>query len=151
MSKITSVATILGFRLREIRENQNLSQATVASTLGMTNAGWGKLEKGINALSVDNLVSVCELFEIKPSELMKEVEKNIETLKKDGWDVSSKRVDQDALLTGWSLSSNTALAGIMAMTPVVAGPIGGLIGIALSGYWLAQKLKTNDTDDNNEK
>jgi len=37
------------------------------------------------------------------------------------------------------------------MTPVVAGPIGGLIGIALSGYWLAQKLKTNDTDDNNEK
>ena len=151
MSKITSVATILGFRLREIRENQNLSQATVASTLGMTNAGWGKLEKGINALSVDNLVSVCELFEIKPSELMKEVEKNIETLKKDGWDVSSKRVDQDALLTGWSLSSNTALAVIMAMTPVVAGPIGGLIGIALSGYWLAQKLKTNDTDDNNEK
>ena len=169
---MTSVATVLGIKLREKREELKLSQATVAKTLDMTNAGWGKLEKGINALSVDKLISVCELFEIKPSTLMKEVESEIEELKKTGWDVSSRRIAEDDLLTGL-MTYNNPLAmsliesycidaiykGILSdadntaanLGVAISAPRARLIGIAADVFQLTKQLKQKGMDDYNEK
>ncbi|MEL8184992.1 helix-turn-helix transcriptional regulator, partial [Escherichia coli] len=48
----TSYLTILAFHIRDLREEKGITQLDIANKLGMTSAGWGKIENGKSALSV---------------------------------------------------------------------------------------------------
>jgi len=104
MGKVTCYTTVLGLVLREQREQRGFTQQHMAEAVGMTSVGWGKLERGVSALSVENLVRAASTLGIKASALMELVESLIAELQQQGWTVDEKRVEDDGLIAGWEMA-----------------------------------------------
>ncbi|WP_420789086.1 helix-turn-helix domain-containing protein [Shewanella algae] len=154
----TSFNTVLALTIKQKREEQKLTQAQVAELMGMTSAGWGKIENGQATLSIDNIYKFCKLKEINisVSELIELAESQANELIKSGWVVSSLPTKKDdKLLWGYtfekSLSSGfnikAAFVGLTALSPV----LGGVIAAAVMGAELASKVLGNTEDDESEK
>ena len=156
MGKTTCYTTVLGLTLRELREQQGLTQAKMAEYVGMTSVGWGKLEKGLSALSVENLALATKHLKTRPSTLLALVEERIGLLENQGWTVKEKRVgDEDGLMSGWDMSRVVGMAGVSVGLPTallpgsaasVAGSVAGIlisvmIDKAIHGYEAIKKLK----------
>lgn len=123
MSKITCYTTVLGLVLREQREQRGLSQQHMAEAVGMTSVGWGKLEKGVSALTVENLARAASTLGIKTSALMELVESLIVELQQQGWIVEEKRVEDDGLIAGWEIAKTLSSMGAIAGMGIVGGAI----------------------------
>lgn len=135
MEKITSHNTIIGLLLSNKRQELGLSQIDVSKKLGVTSAGWGKIEKGISTISIDNFFSACNALDISPAELIKNAEDTALELKADGWDISKKKVENDGLLWGTTVSSALVKGSLLGAIPIVGGVIAG----ALSAYAFLDK------------
>jgi len=120
MSKVTCYTTVLGLVLREQREKKGLSQQHMADAIGMTSVGWGKLEKGVSALTVENLARAASTLDIKTSTLMKLVEDLIAELQQHGWTVEEKRVEDDGLIAGWEMAKTLSSIGAMGAAAAIA-------------------------------
>ncbi len=59
-----------GYRLKTLREFNNLSQEYVASKLNISQAAYSKIENGGIQLSIENLVLLAELYKISPNEIL---------------------------------------------------------------------------------
>lgn len=135
MSKITCFTTILGLVLREEREKRGLSQLHMAESVGMTSVGWGKLEKGVSALTVENLAQAANTLGIKTSTLMERVETLIAQLQEQGWTVEQKRVDDDGLIAGWEMSKTLAsVGGLLAIGAVAYNYRSDILNKATQGF-----------------
>lgn len=60
----------IGSRLRDSRENLNLSRAEVAEVLDVTEEHYRKLENGITALSIDKMFILNERYGMDPAYLI---------------------------------------------------------------------------------
>jgi transcriptional regulator with XRE-family HTH domain len=49
-------------RIKQFRQENNISQAQMARTLGMTQQQYFKYEKGINEMPVRYLLMICETY-----------------------------------------------------------------------------------------
>ncbi len=50
----------IGKRITEIRKNMNMNKEQFAKLIGMSGQYLGTVEKGVNGLSLDKLVTICE-------------------------------------------------------------------------------------------
>ena len=50
--------------LRELREDRDLTQAQIAAVLGTTQQVYSRYEKGINALPIHHLRTLCEFYHV---------------------------------------------------------------------------------------
>lgn len=50
--------------LRELREDADMTQAAVAAVLGTTQQVYARYEKGLNALPLHHLRTLCQLYEV---------------------------------------------------------------------------------------
>lgn len=50
--------------IRELREDHDLTQATVASILGTTQQVYSRYEKGENEMPIRHLISLCEFYNV---------------------------------------------------------------------------------------
>ncbi len=50
--------------LRELREDRDLKQATVAAVLGTTQQVYSRYEKGINEMPVRHLRTLCRYYQV---------------------------------------------------------------------------------------
>lgn len=145
MTKITCYTTVLGITLRELREQQGLTQAKMAECVGMTSVGWGKLERGMSALSVENLALATKHLKTRPSTLLALVEERISQLENQGWTVKEQRVgDEDGLISGLEMSRVAGIAGASVALPNFfpgVALISVMIDKAIQGYELIKKLK----------
>ncbi|GJA21240.1 helix-turn-helix domain-containing protein [Aeromonas caviae] len=123
IGKTTCYTTVLGLVLREQREQRGLSQLQMAESVGMTSVGWGKLEKGVSALSVENLACAASTLGIKASALLDLVEALSAELEAQGWTVEAKRVENDALIAGWEMSKTLSSVGGMLAAGAVVGAL----------------------------
>ncbi|MDM1513733.1 helix-turn-helix domain-containing protein [Myroides odoratimimus] len=57
-------------KIRNIRELKNLTQEYVAERLGMTQAGYSKIESGATKLSYNKIESISKVLEIEVEELL---------------------------------------------------------------------------------
>lgn len=57
-------------KIRNIRELKNLTQEYMAERLGITQAGYSKIENGGTKLSYSKLVDIANIFEIEVEELL---------------------------------------------------------------------------------
>ena len=64
-----ALAKKIGDNLREARKFKNLTQKEVASKLGMTQQQYSRFENGIFELNYTQIISLCQLYEMTPSEL----------------------------------------------------------------------------------
>ncbi|HAT2866212.1 TPA: helix-turn-helix transcriptional regulator [Serratia marcescens] len=101
----TSFMTILAFHIRDLREIKGITQAEIAEKLGMTSAGWGKIENGKSSLSVENLMKFSKLINSDAGSLIKSAQSIAKQLINQGWSVSYSQVEDDGLLKAKTLSS----------------------------------------------
>ena len=64
-----ALAKKIGDNLREARKFKNFTQKEVASKLGMTQQQYSRFENGIFELNYTQIISLCQLYEMTPSEL----------------------------------------------------------------------------------
>jgi len=50
--------------LRELREDRDLKQSTVASVLGITQQVYSRYENGINEMPIRHLRTLCEYYNV---------------------------------------------------------------------------------------
>lgn len=131
MPRQTSVMTIIGLTLKELRLNKKITQSSIAKHIGITSAGWGKLENGKASLSVENMMLVCSFLEISPTELLSSIEEQVNKLEESGWDVGIHRVDNDCLLIGKELSA--PLTSTANFGPVPFSSL-AIAGSAIAGF-----------------
>ncbi len=63
------VAKIVGENLKEARKFKGLTQKEVGQLLHMTQQQYSRFENGVFELNYDQILFLCELYEITPNEL----------------------------------------------------------------------------------
>ena len=63
------IAKIIGKNLKTARKDKNLTQREVAVLLRMTQQQYSRFENGVFELNYDQILFLCNLYEITPSEL----------------------------------------------------------------------------------
>jgi len=51
-------------RLRDLREDKDLTQADIAKVLGTTQQVYSRYEKGINQIPLHHLVTLCKFYKV---------------------------------------------------------------------------------------
>lgn len=51
-------------RLRELREDRDLTQSKIAEILGTTQQVYSRYEKGINQIPIHHLITLCEFYNV---------------------------------------------------------------------------------------
>lgn len=59
----------LGRRIKELREQHNLSQEYIAEQLDMNPANYWRIENGVSYPKPENLEKICEILNVKAQEL----------------------------------------------------------------------------------
>jgi DNA-binding XRE family transcriptional regulator len=60
-------------RIRALREYHKLTQFEVAERLGVSQAAYSRLEKGEIEVSVMKLMALCEIYDVRLQELVKDI------------------------------------------------------------------------------
>ncbi len=63
------IAKAIGKNLKNARKDKNLTQREVASLLHMTQQQYSRFENGVFELNYDQILFLCNLYEITPNEL----------------------------------------------------------------------------------
>jgi transcriptional regulator with XRE-family HTH domain len=121
MIKETSALTIMGLLLKEARLEKKETQSSISKYVGMTNAGWGRLENGKSSLSVENMMLACDFLEMTPNLLFININRITSELKNDGWSVDISNVENDGLLIGRDLESSHFSKRLLEDKPSVEG------------------------------
>ncbi len=123
----TSFLTILAFHIRDLRETRGITQAEIAEKLGMTSAGWGKIENGKSSLSVENLMKFCKVAGVGVNETISLAEKSARELLNKGWAVSYSPIEDDNLIDGKNLVSATSYKIDSVMRKIIEKEMGNII------------------------
>lgn len=111
----TSFLTILAFHMRDLREEKGITQAEIAEKLGMTSAGWGKVENGKSSLSVENLMKFCKFADTDAQKLLTLSQQTAKELIQEGWAVAYSQVENDGLIEarGFSVLANSKVDSVL--------------------------------------
>lgn len=61
---------ILVNNLLKLREEKQLTQRDVAAYLGLSQAQYWKLENGKSILNANQIIKLCELYDVSPNDLL---------------------------------------------------------------------------------
>lgn len=102
----TSKEMITLLLLKQYRLDKNMSQAAFAKELGMTRAGWGKIENNNTSLTMEMFFRVCDMHNTSPQRVLQRVNDHIKVLVDRGWTVSSESVEGDDLFRFTQIQDN---------------------------------------------
>lgn len=117
LTPATSYPAILGKTIVEFRDKKGIDQKTLAAKICLTPSTWSKIERGISALTMEQLASVATALDTTPGEIVSTADLAADELKSQGIEVTEKRITNE-------ISSGLVLIGVAA--------IGFAIAIALS-------------------
>lgn len=60
-------------RIRALRDYHKLTQFEVAEKLGISQAAYSRLEKGEVEVSVMKLIALCEIYDVRLQELVRDI------------------------------------------------------------------------------
>ena len=63
------LAKKIGFNLKQARKDKGLTQKQVAEKFKMTQQQYSRFENGVFELNYQQIIQLCELFEIAPNDL----------------------------------------------------------------------------------
>ena len=134
----TSNQTIIAFLLKDKRERINLSQSEMAEKMGMSRGGWVKIENSTSMITIENLLLSCEILNITPQDIMKETEEVSNSLRKIGWEISIKKLEDDNLIQGKNFLSSI---GRLTSSASIFGELNNIVvsGVALSNKFLKKE------------
>lgn len=65
----TKTAKAIGIQLRKVRENKKLSLRDVEEFTGIEYVGIGRIERGANKASFENIIRLCKFYGIRLNDL----------------------------------------------------------------------------------
>ncbi len=74
MSRVNNFDKNLGIVLKQIRTQRKLSMQNIADRMGITRQAYFYYEKGVVALSVSQLIRICNIINANYVEVIKEAE-----------------------------------------------------------------------------
>ena len=104
---------LVGWGLKTSRQRCGLSQAAVASRLGITQSAWAKIEKGVVPINVIQLAQFSDIVGEDVSDIFRGVEHAAAMVQGRGTDVVFERVESRA--DSGNLILGAALAGLLAL------------------------------------
>src|SRR5882724_3974067 len=105
MSAAPQAAQILlvGQKIRQIRKSRHLTQADLASRIGVTQSDLSRMENGEYKVGLDTLFRILQVFELSMSRFFEESVSPAEETA-----VEAARTDEEKLLADWTeLSSES--------------------------------------------
>ena len=107
LSPETTYQAIVGSVLVGIRKELGVEQSALAKAVGVNQSTWSRIERGESALSIEQLFLAANHLQIKPSIVIRNSEKAVQSLRSQKVVVSvsknmDKRVGQGVALIGAS-------------------------------------------------
>ena len=80
---MNSLNSYVGKRIKEYREVKGYTQEYIAKELDIATNHYGRIERGENSCTMNNLVSICNILEVNPNDILGEliINKDNELLK----------------------------------------------------------------------
>lgn len=93
----TSYSSILGQMIAQARNERSLSQEQLASSLGITQTAWSRIERGVTSITAEQLRRVANVLQCKPYEIVHKADEAVEKATDSGWEIVAPR-DYDTLI-----------------------------------------------------
>lgn len=113
----TTYVAIIGRILVMKREALFLEQADVARGMGLSQSSWSRIERGDSVINVEQLFGVSEILRSSPSEILKEADTVVASLR-------SRNVEVQTAKQVKSNSGALALIGLGTLAALVIGASG---------------------------
>jgi len=91
MEKCTTLHTIIRITLKELRLQRQVQQAQINVALGKTGSTWSKVENAESDLSLDHLLTACQVCQVWPSDLLQTAQTYMNVFQQCGWFVSTNQ------------------------------------------------------------
>lgn len=83
MKDLNKQSVIIGAKFKQLRQARGYTQGKVADILGVSSQHYGTLERGINAYSLDNILKLCDFYNVSVMSILGEIRKNDRKRKKE--------------------------------------------------------------------
>lgn len=117
---VVSFPAVVGAVLLARRREQGVSQAEMASAVGVNVSTWSRVENGDSALTLEQLALAAAALKTRPSSVLLAAETKLEELAARGIALETSRAD----LAKWAGVGAIALAGVPLLGAL--GPIAGV-------------------------
>lgn len=68
---------VIGKTIKKMRENKGLTQEVLSGLAGLDRTHYSKIERGLRSPTIETLFKIADALDIKPHEIMIEIEKNL--------------------------------------------------------------------------
>ena len=117
----TTIQSVIGRVIVKIRKDLSIEQAYLASSVGVTQSTWSRIERGDSALTVEQLMNAAKALNVNASTILSEAEFAIRELKSQGVEISSGRGSETK--SNNSAGSGAAMIGAAALGALVTAAI----------------------------
>ena len=83
MKDFSKQFVLIGAKFKQLRQSKGYTQGQVADVLGVSSQHYGTLERGINAYSLDNILKLCDFYNISVMSVLGEIRKSDRKRKKE--------------------------------------------------------------------
>jgi transcriptional regulator with XRE-family HTH domain len=74
--QVSALDVEIGFRIRKIRQQKNITQSDLAKKLGISFQQLQKYELGHNRVSAARIIDIAQIFEVTPNDILQVAEIN---------------------------------------------------------------------------
>ena len=75
MSEVSKKSVLIGYKLKQLRLSKGYTQTKIAEVLGVSPEHYGTLERGINWFSLDNILKLCDFYNVTIMSVLGELRK----------------------------------------------------------------------------
>ena len=83
MKELNKQSVLIGAKFKQLRQARGYTQGKVADILGVSSQHYGTLERGINSYSLDNILKLCDFYNVSVMSILGEIRKNDRKRKKE--------------------------------------------------------------------
>lgn len=112
----TTYPAVVGGLIAQLRKSRGIAQADLAACAGLNQPAWSKIERGLTAITVEQLALISQALDQSPGELLLEADDVVGELTSQGYRVVRQRPP-----------ANSSDAGALLGAAVVGGLIGALL------------------------
>ena len=126
----TTPSAVLGVVLVKMRMDKGISQAELASAMGLSASTWSRIEKGDSGLSIDQLKQVSKILGLTPGKILDLADLAEKEAIRQGIRIDQSATTISSLRTKGSLATAAGVAG--AILPIFGIPLLGILGAAIA-------------------
>jgi len=108
----TTYSAVVGGILKQLRDEKGIDQRTMAEAMGVTQAGWSKLESGKSVLSTVQLAKAAAILGVQTKDVVEYADATIAKIKDGGMEVTYDNKEADNL--GLMLLGGAAIGALIA-------------------------------------